>query len=439
VTDAPAEREGARRPETRTCCIAGCGPAGAVLGLLLTRAGVDVLVLEKHEDFFRDFRGDTIHPSTLDVIDELGLFDRFQEVPHERVPKLRAWTDRGSVEVADFSGLGVDHPYIAMVPQWDFLDFLTDAAAEHPGFELRLGAEVIDLVRSGNAVRGVRYRSAGGVHEVSATLTVAADGRHSDVRAEAGLDPVRYGAPMDVLWFRLSRRQSDPPESFGRLSAGRFMALINRSSYWQIGYVIPKGTDAELRRQSIDVLRSSLRELLPFLADRVDDEPASWDDVKTLEVQVDRLRRWHLPGLLCIGDAAHAMSPIGGVGINLAVQDAVAAANILAPPLRDGTLDERALARVRWRRWLPTALTQAAQRLIQQRVLAPVLQGGGGGRPPRVLRALARSRLLRRVPARLIGVGVLPEHVRVEAAPGQASSAAGGSAGERGMVGSAGA
>jgi 2-polyprenyl-6-methoxyphenol hydroxylase-like FAD-dependent oxidoreductase len=231
MTGRPADPAATQR-EKRTCCIAGCGPAGAVLGLLLARAGVDVLVLEKHDDFFRDFRGDTVHPSALDVIDELGLFDRFQRVPHERVPKLRAWTDRGSVEVADFSGLGVDHPYIAMVPQWDFLDFLADAAAEYPSFELRLGAEVVGLLRSGGRVRGVRYRAGDREHEVSATLTVAADGRRSDVRTEAGLEPVRYGAPMDVLWFRLSRRQSDPTESLGRVSGGRFMALINRSSYW---------------------------------------------------------------------------------------------------------------------------------------------------------------------------------------------------------------
>jgi 2-polyprenyl-6-methoxyphenol hydroxylase-like FAD-dependent oxidoreductase len=355
-----------------------------MLGLLLARAGVDVLVLEKHDDFFRDIRGDTIHPSTLDVIEELGLFDRFEEVPYERVPKLRAWTDSGAVEVASFGGLGVEHPYIAMVPQWDFLDFLTDAAAEYPGFELRLGAEVVDLLRSGDRVLGVRYRTGDGVaHEVRAELTVAADGRHSDVRAAAGLEPIRCGAPMDVLWFRLSRRDSDPAESFGRLSSGRFMALINRDSYWQVGYVISKGTDAELRGHSIGVLRASLAELLPFLADRLAEEPASWDDVKTLEVQVDRLRRWHRPGLLCIGDAAHAMSPIGGVGINLAIQDAVAAANIVAPRLLKGTLDERSLARVRWRRWLPTALTQALQRLIQGRVLAPVLRGAGGAGAPR--------------------------------------------------------
>ena len=402
------------RQETTSCCIAGCGPAGAVLGLLLARAGVDVLVLEKHEDFFRDFRGDTIHPSTLQVIDELGLGERFAAVPQQRVSQLAALTDEGMVTVADFSSLHVAHSYIALVPQWDFLDFLTDAAAELPSFELRMRAEVVDVLETRGRVSGVRYRTDDGLHEVEATLTVATDGRDSAVRRSAGLEPVAYGAPMDVLWFRLSREETDPDETFARVSAGHIVAMIQRGDYWQVGYVIPKGAEAALRRRGIETLRASLADLMPVFAGRTEREPASWDEVKTLEVQVNRLRRWHRPGLLCLGDAAHAMSPVAGVGINLAVQDAVAAANLLAEPLVRGTLTERDLARVGRRRWLPTMVTQAFQRAVQRRVLEPVLRGGGGA-APRVLRSLARIPLLLRIPARLIGLGVLAEHVRVRA------------------------
>lgn len=409
-------------PQTTTCCIAGCGPAGAILGLLLARAGVHVLVLEKHEDFFRDFRGDTIHPSTLQVIDELRLGERFAAVPQQHVSKLGALTDQGMVTIASFEGLRLAHPYISFVPQWDFLDFLTDAAAEFPGFNLRMGAEVVDLLENNGQTTGVRYRADDGLHEVGATLTVAADGRRSLVRRRAGLEPVTYGAPMDVLWFRLSREESDPPETFGRFSTGHIVAMIARGDYWQVGYVVPKGADATLRRQGIETLQASLAELMPAFAERTRREPASWDDVSTLEVQVNRLRRWHKPGLLCIGDAAHAMSPVGGVGINLAVQDAVAAANLLAEPLARGTLTERDLARVGRRRWLPTVVTQAFQRAVQRRLLEPVLRGGGGSGPPPIVRSLARNPLLRRIPARLIGVGVLPEHVRVGAAPSRGRS-----------------
>ena len=402
--------------DTTTCCIVGCGPAGAVLGLLLARAGVPVLVLEKHHDFFRDFRGDTIHPSTLDVLDELGLGHRFAEVPQQQVGQLRALTDNGMVTLADLAGLNVEHPYIAFVPQWDFLDFLTDAARELSHFELRMGAEVVGLLETAGRVTGVRYRTPDAVREVAATLTVAADGRHSIVRRSAGLEPKAFGAPMDVLWFRLSREEGDPDATFGRFSAGHIVAMINRGDYWQVGYVIPKGSDVALRRQGIDTLRRSLAELMPPFADRTQREPGGWEEVKTLEVQVNRLKRWHRPGLLCIGDAAHAMSPVGGVGINLAVQDAVAAANLLARPLKDGRLEERDLARVGRRRWLPTVVTQAFQRAVGRRVLAPTL-GGRGGRTPRAVRVLGRVGFLRRLPARLLGVGVLPEHVRIERAP----------------------
>ena len=395
-----------------------------MLGLLLARAGVDVLVLEKHNDFFRDFRGDTIHPSTLDVLDELGLGDRFAEVPQQHVAQLRALTDNGMVTLVDLADLAGEHPHIAFVPQWDFLDFLTDAARELPHFELRMGAEVVGLLETAGRVAGVRYRTADGLREVAATLTVAADGRHSIVRRSAGLEPVAFGAPMDVLWFRLSREEGDPDATFGRFTAGHIVAMINRGEYWQVGYVIPKGSDAALREQGVDTLRRSLAALLPPFADRAQREPAGWDEVKTLEVQVNRLKRWHRPGLLCIGDAAHAMSPVGGVGINLAVQDAVAAANLLARPLKEGRLEESDLARVGRRRWLPTVVTQAFQRTVGRRVLAPTL-GGGGGRTPRAVSILGRSRFLRRLPARLLGIGVLPEHVRIGRAPtGSASEVA---------------
>lgn len=403
-------------PSDPACCIAGCGPAGAVLGLLLARAGVPVLVLEKHDDFFRDFRGDTVHPSTLDVIEELGLLDRFNELPHRRVPRLNAVSDQGSVTLADFSLLRARHPYIAMVPQWDFLDLIASEARRYPWFRLETGAEALDLLREDGRVQGLRYRTRQGDREVRAPLTVAADGRHSVLRDAAGLEPVRYGAPMDVLWFRLSRRPSDPEDSFGRLGRGQLLALINRTDYWQIAYVVPKGSAERFLSRGTASLRSSVAALTPFLADRVDElaDPAS---VRMLEVQVNRLRRWHRPGLLFIGDAAHAMSPVGGVGINLAIQDAVATANLLVEPLLDRAVDERDLARVQRRRRLPTVATQTLQRVVQRRFLRPLLAGERPATPPAPLRLAARSRLLRRIPARVIGVGIRPEHVRTPSVP----------------------
>src|SRR5919112_5483468 len=382
-----------------------------MLGLLLARAGVAVLVLEKHSDFFRDFRGDTIHPSTLDVLDELALGDRFADVPQQHVAQMRALTDNGMVTLVDLAELDIEHPHIAFVPQWDFLDFLTDAARELPHFELRMGAEVGGLIETAGQVAGVRYRTAGELREVAATLTVAADGRHSTVRRSAGLEPVAFGAPMDVLWFRLSREESDPDATFGRFSAGHIVAMINRGEYWQVGYVIPKGSDLALRRQGIETLRGSLAELMPLFADRAKREPAGWDEVKTLEVQVDRLKRWHRPGLLCIGDAAHAMSPVAGVGINLAIQDAVVAANALTGPLREGNVEPRHLRAVQRRRELPIRILQGLQSLAHRRVAAPVVGSGGLPSPPAPVRALLRLRTVRKLPARIIAFGVWPVHV----------------------------
>ena len=411
-------------PGEVACCIAGCGPAGAMLGLLLARAGVEVLVLEKHADFLRDFRGDTLHPSTLRLFDELGLAEQLLRLPHQQAPVVAVTTDAGDFTLADFRRLPGPYKFIAFMPQWDFLDFVVDQARRLPTFRLRTRAEALRVVEEAGRVVGLTYRDQdGSVRQVRARLTVAADGRDSGLRRSSGLRPKVFGAPMDVLWFRLPRRSTDPTQTFGRLSDGHLLVLIDRGGYWQIAYVIPKGAAGELQRLGLVRLRASVAELVPFLADRVQ-ELRGWDDVRTLRVQVDRLRRWFKPGLLCIGDAAHAMSPIGGVGINLAVHDAVATANLLTRPLRDRTLSTRHLARVQLRRILPTVVIQLGQRAIQERVLSPLLAGRLPATPPLVLRALRRYPILQAIPARLIGVGVLPEHVRTAARSGTQQPAA---------------
>jgi len=386
------------------CVIAGCGPAGAVLGLLLARAGLRVTVAEKHGDFLRDFRGDTIHASTLTLLDELGLGDEFARLDQQRVTELRLATGDREWPLADFRRLPGRHREIALMPQWDFLDFVTRHAANYPGFRLLMETEATGLIVEQGKVTGLTV--AGGT--IRATLTVAADGRRSTVRQAARLPVRAYDAPMDVLWFRLPRRDSDTASTAGRVAPGRLLIRIDRGDYWQAGYVIEKGGYERLRAEGLDAFRSDLATLEPALADRVGDL-ASWSDVSVLDVRVDRLRRWHRPGLLCIGDAAHAMSPVGGVGINLAVQDAVAAANLLVRPLRTGTLSERDLARVQRRRALPTAVTQAGQRAIHRRIVAPVLDGGA---PPAPVRALERFPRLQAVPAYLLAIGIRPEHVR---------------------------
>jgi 2-polyprenyl-6-methoxyphenol hydroxylase-like FAD-dependent oxidoreductase len=395
-----------------TVAIAGGGPAGMMLGLLLARAGIEVTVLEKHGDFLRDFRGDTIHPSTLRVLEELGLLERFLELPHFKAHELVGQADSGKVTLADLRGFGAKHPYIAFVPQWDFLGMLSDVAHLYPTFRLVMKAEAGDLVTAGRQVTGVRYRTPEGVHELTADLVVAADGRHSGLRDEALPRPREFGAPMDVAWFRLSRKETDPVTTFGRLTRGNFLVNINRGTYWQLAYLIPKGGYPELVTAGIERLRSRVAELLPHLADRVG-ELRSFSDVSMLTVRVNRLHRWYRPGLLAIGDAAHAMSPIGGVGINLAIQDAVATANLLTEKLRAHQVTEADLARVQRRRTFPTAVTQALQVIIQRTVISSVLSDDGGAvRIPRPLYALARRRLFRRVPGHLIGTGVRPEHVR---------------------------
>jgi len=383
-----------------------------MLALLLARAGVDVTVMEKHADFLRDFRGDTVHASTLRLLDELGLGSVFERVPHRLISDL-ALTMQGTPLVMDLTTLPGRHQHIALVPQWDFLEMLAGAAAAEPAFRLLRSTEVLGPVYTDGTVTGVRYRDADGTERVmSAMLTVACDGRSSTLRAATGLRPRSFGAPMDVWWFRLPRRDGDPHGLNGAFADGHGAAVIDRGDYYQIAYLIPKGTDAALRARGdagLATLRSELSALVPWLSERAEGL-TSFDDVKLLDVQLNRLRRWYVPGLLFIGDAAHAMSPIGGVGINLAVADAVAAARILAGPLRHGTLGRRHLALVQVRRWIPAALIQRVQRLIGDTVLTPVLTGADAQAPAGV-RLAGRSRLLRRLIAYGVAIGPLPEHI----------------------------
>jgi 2-polyprenyl-6-methoxyphenol hydroxylase-like FAD-dependent oxidoreductase len=399
--------------EARTvrCAIAGGGPAGMMLGLLLARAGVEVLVLEKHADFLRDFRGDTIHPSTLEVMHELGLLDAFLRLPHQRAAGLNAQIGDTTIAMADFRHLPTHCKFLAFMPQWDFLNFLASEAARYPAFHLAMQAEVIGLIEEGGYVVGLNATTPDGPLDVRANLVVGADGRTSVVRQKAGLPVLELGAPMDVLWFGLPRRAGDPEETTGRFDAGRIFVMINRGDIWQFGYVIPKGSIEGVRERGLAAFRADIARLAPFVRDRAD-AISEWDKVKLLTVRVDRLTRWHRPGLLCIGDAAHAMSPVGGVGINLAIQDAIAAANILAEPLRVGRVTEAELRSVQRRREFPTRVTQALQIAVQNRIVTPLLGRSANISPPLLLRLFARFPLLRRIPARILGVGIRPEHVR---------------------------
>jgi 2-polyprenyl-6-methoxyphenol hydroxylase-like FAD-dependent oxidoreductase len=381
--------------------IAGGGPAGMMLGLLLARAGVETLVLEKHADFLRDFRGDTLHPSTLEVIAELGLLDALLELPHDRVAEIAAQFGDTPLKIADFRHLPVRCGFIAMMPQWDFLNFLATQAARYPKFKLRMNAEVTGLLVD-TKISGVKL----GDEEVPADLIIGADGRHSTVRAHAGLEVESRGAPIDVLWFRLSRKAGDPENSMGRFDPGAALVLINRRDYWQMGYVIPKGAADELRSAGLPAFRERLVRLLPWMADRAG-ELAHWDQLSLLTVQIDCLKQWWRPGLLCIGDAAHAMSPVGGVGINIAIQDAVAAGNLL----RGGDFSPANLRRLQRRREWPARATQRLQILAQDRIISRVLQTRAPLAVPLGFRLLARHAWLRRVPGRLIGMGLRPEHI----------------------------
>ena len=397
--------------ETR-CCIAGGGPAGMMLGVLLARAGVPVVVLEKHADFLRDFRGDTVHPSTLEVIHELGVLDAFLARPHSELREVRGMIGDERVTLADFSHLPVQAPFIAMVPQWEFLDFLAELGRNYETFQLLMRAEVFALIERDGRVAGVRAQTPQGPIDIHAGLVVGADGRASTVRSLGRLPIKEIGAPIDVLWMRLSKHPGDAATAaLGNVRNGHVFVMLDRGDYWQCAYVIRKGGYDELRRAGLDAFRAEIVSVVPFLSDRVG-EIRSWDDVKLLTVKIDRLRQWHRPGLLCIGDAAHAMSPVGGVGINLAIQDAVAAANILAEPLRRGAPSAADLQAVQRRRELPARVTQRAQVFIQERVLFRTLKSGAPAKLPLVARLLNTFPVLRRIPARLVGLGVRPEHVR---------------------------
>ncbi|HSC44131.1 MAG TPA: FAD-dependent oxidoreductase [Candidatus Binatia bacterium] len=395
------------------CCIVGGGPAGMMLGYLLARAGVEVLVLEKHSDFLRDFRGDTIHPSTLEVMHELGLLDEFLKLPHQKVYELNAQFGEMRLTIADFRHLPTRCGFVAFMPQWDFLNFLAKKATRYQAFDLKMEAEVIGLIEHSGRIIGVRAKTPDGEIEVRADLVVGADGRTSVVREKARLQAREFGAPMDVLWFRIRRTAEDPAVTMGRFDAGRIFIALNRGDYWQCGYVIAKGQFEEMHEQDFDMFRAAIVKLAPYLEDSIH-ELRGWDDVKLLTVRVNRLDEWFRPGLLCIGDAAHAMSPVGGVGINLAIQDAVAAANVLFKPLleRQVTMDD--LRRIQTRRELPTRVTQRLQLAVQDRIIARVLTDTQPLKPPLAVRLLARYPFFRRIPARIIGLGIRPEHVSPE-------------------------
>ncbi|MBB4908273.1 FAD-dependent oxidoreductase [Actinophytocola algeriensis] len=400
--------------ERTTCLVAGGGPAGMVLGLLLARAGVAVTVLEKHADFLRDFRGDTVHPTTLDLLDELGLGDEFAKLPQSRLERAQLPTRQGMVPFGDFTQLPGKHNYVAMVPQWDLLDLLADAAKQEPSFTLRMETEAVGVIWDHGRVAGVEYRTtAGATGQILADLTIAADGRHSALRAAAGMKVRDYPTPMDVWWFRLPRRTGDPAGAVGVMSQARAVIMLDRDDYWQTAVLIRKGSDAAQRKEPVSSMVAGIAEVVPWLTDRVD-TVSSWDDVKLLDVRVDRLSRWYTDGLLCIGDAAHAMSPVGGVGINLAVQDAVAAATLLAAPLVNGTVSTRDLAKVQRRRLLPTVITQGVQRFLHARVLKPALAGkveiARAAKLPVPVRMMTRFPKLRRIPAYVVGRGFRPEH-----------------------------
>jgi len=405
------------RVNTR-CCVAGGGPAGMIAGFLLARAGVDVVVLEKHSDFLRDFRGDTIHPSTLELMYELGILDEFLKRPHQELPQIGVQLGDFEVKVADFSHLPGHCKFIALMPQWDFLNFIAEKAKAYPQFHLRMESEVTDVIEENGRIVGIRAKTSRGVLEVRADLTLGADGRRSIVREKACLEVIDLGAPIDVLWMRVSRDPRDPDQTLGRIRAGKILVTLDRGEYWQCAYVIPKGEFDGIRQRGLPAFREDIVRVAPFLRGRVE-ELKDWNDIKLLTVAVDHLRQWWRSGLLCIGDSAHAMSPVGGVGINLAIQDAVAAANILAGPLLQGTVGDSQLREVQERREFPTRMTQRLQVFAHRRVIRPTLSNEKEIRQlPLPLRLLNRFPVLRRIPARVVGWGFRPEHVRTGDAHG---------------------
>src|ERR1700678_4084771 len=389
------------------CCIAGGGPAGIMLGFLLARAGVHVVVLEKHADFFRDFRGDTVHPATLELMVELGLIDTFLKLPHQKVETVSAQVGAEHLQVANFRHLPTHCKFVALMPQWDFLNFLAEQGKRYKALDLRMQAEATDLIEENGRIAGVIADTPDGTLTIRADLVVGCDGRHSSVRERAGLKSDDYGAPMDVLWFRLARKESDSADTFGHFEAGRLMVMLNRGDYWQCAYVIPKGGIERVKSEGLEAFRGQLVEMSPFLSDRVG-ELKSWDDVRLLSVTVNRLRKWWRSGLLCIGDAAHAMSPVGGMGINMAVQDAVAAANRLAAPLGAGTMSDEDLRAIESRRTFPVRFTQDIQLTMLNHIIRRAPASTQKPKPPFLFKLFDMIPLLQRIPGLLLAVGVRP-------------------------------
>ena len=397
-----------------TCCIVGAGPAGAILALLLARQGIPVMLLEAHMDFDRAFRGDTIHPAVLTILDELGLADRLLQMPHTEIHSISAQTSTGTVTFGSFESLKTKYPYIALIPQADFLQFIVTEASRYPSFQLVMGAQVDALLEAHDGhITGVRYRGPDGYCEVHAILTVGADGRFSRIRKLAGFTPTTMSPPMDVLWFRLSQRPGDGEQPFGRFIKGHIIVTLKRYDHWQLGLVIPKGGYQQIHASGLEQFRASIAEAAPAFADRVD-ELQEWKQVSVLSVEANRVRRWYRPGLLLIGDAAHVMSPVGGVGINYAIQDAVVASNVLSGKLKYGVAQVQDLAKVQRERELPTRAIQALQNLLQRQFLARALNTQQMPRFSSVARFLFRFPLLRSLPARLIALGLNQAHVRQE-------------------------